>query len=258
MGLGSMDFQFDSVFNLEGKVALITGGAAGIGKSVAELFADRGANLVLFDRNPAVLDVAESLGGSHLGLVGDVSIEKDVIAAVDQAVETFSRIDILINNAGIGPLAAAEDTSVDLWDQTMAVNLRGAFLFARQVGKQMLSQKSGRVVNLASQAAIVGLDRHLAYCASKAGILGMTNVLAMEWGGRGITVNSISPTVVDTALGAGGSWSGEIGERFKQKVPVGRFAQPQEIAYAALYLVSGAAAMINGENIVVDGGYTAT
>lgn len=253
-----MSFQFDSVFSLEGKVALITGGATGIGRSIAELLADRGAKLVLFDRDPAVVDVASSLGNSNLGLRGDVSIESDVIAAVASAVRTFSRIDILINNAGIGPLAAAEETSVDLWDQTMAVNLRGPFLFAREVGKQMLSQKSGRIVNLASQAALVGLDRHLAYCASKAGILGMSNVLAMEWGGRGITVNSISPTVVETDLGARGSWAGETGERFKQKVPVGRFAQPEEIAYAALYLVSGAAAMINGENIVVDGGYTAT
>lgn len=253
-----MKFEFDKVFDLTGQVALITGGAAGIGRSIAELFAARGAALVLVDRSASVHEVASSLGSQHLGIVTDVSDEIAVKRAVASAIEQFNRIDILINNAGIGPLAAAEDTSCELWDQTMAVNLRGPFLFAREVGRQMLQTEYGRIVNLASQAAIVGLDRHLAYCASKAGVLGMTNVLAMEWGSRGITVNSISPTVVETDLGARGSWAGEIGERFKQKVPVGRFAQPQEIAYAALYLVSAAAGMVNGENLVVDGGYTAT
>lgn len=253
-----MKFQFDKVFDLTGQVAVITGGATGIGRSIAELFAERGATLVLVDVNESVEQLSDNLGKEHLAVIANVSIEEDVKAAVVRAVSKFGRIDILINNAGIGPLAKAEDTSCELWDQTMAVNLKGPFLFAREVGKQMLSQKYGRIVNLASQAAIVGLDRHLAYCASKAGVLGMTNVLALEWGRSGITVNSISPTVVETDLGARGSWAGEIGERFKQQVPVGRFAQPQEIAYAALYLVSEAAGMLNGENLVVDGGYTAT
>lgn len=250
--------DFNQVFDLEGQVALITGSASGIGKCIAELFASRGATLVLVDRSEAIKEVASSLGDKHLAFVGDVTEESSTVNIVHQAATALGRIDILINNAGIGPLDKAEDTSADLWDATMAVNLRGKFLYAREVGKVMLGQGKGRIVNLASQAAVVGLDLHLAYCASKAGVLGMSNVLAMEWGPKGVTVNCISPTVVETDLGARGSWSGEVGERFKQKIPVGRFAQPEEIAYAALYLVSGAAGMINGENLVVDGGYTAT
>lgn len=253
-----MSYSFDKAFDLNGQVALITGGASGIGKCIAELFAERGATLVLVDRNEAVHETARSLGPQHLARVADVTEESTAQDVVAGAVEKLGRIDILVNNAGIGPLAKAEDTSTELWDVTMAVNLRGPFLYAREVGRQMIKQGRGRIVNLASQAALVALDGHLAYCASKAGVLGMTRVLAMEWGPYGITVNAISPTVVETELGARGSWSGEVGVAFKRKIPTGRFAQPEEIAFAALYLASGAASMINGENLVVDGGYTAT
>ncbi|UTW12126.1 SDR family oxidoreductase [Marinobacterium rhizophilum] len=253
-----MSYTFDKAFDFSGQVALITGGASGIGKCIAELFAERGATLVLVDRNEKVHETARSLGSQHLSWVGDVADEATVQGVVAGTVEKLGRIDILVNNAGIGPLAKAEETSADLWDITMAVNLRGPFLYAREVGKQMIKQGGGRIVNLASQAALVALDGHLAYCASKAGVLGMTRVLAMEWGPHGITVNAISPTVVETEMGAQGSWSGETGVAFKKKIPTGRFAQPEEIALAALYLVSGAAGMVNGENLVVDGGYTAT
>jgi NAD(P)-dependent dehydrogenase (short-subunit alcohol dehydrogenase family) len=123
------------------------------------------------------------------------------------------------------------------------------------VGRRMLEQGRGRIINIASQAAIVALDEHVAYCASKAAIVSMTKTLALEWGPRGINTNAISPTVVDTELGRK-AWEGEKGVVFKRKIPTGRFAQPDEIAMAALFLASGAAAMINGENLVVDGGYT--
>ena len=108
---------------------------------------------------------------------------------------------------------------------------------------------------MASQAASVALDQHIAYCASKAALLGMTRVLALEWSGRGITTNAISPTVVETDL-ARRAWAGEVGAAFKRKIPTGRFAQPEEIAHAALYLVSGAAGMLSGADVAVDGGYT--
>ena len=252
-----MDFSFAKVFDLSGQVALITGGASGIGKSIAALFAERGATLVLVDRSETVHELARAFGPRHLAWVADVADESAATSVVAGSVEKLGRIDILVNNAGIGPLAKAEETSAALWDTTMAVNLRGPFLYAREAGKQMIKQGGGRIINLASQAALVALDRHLAYCASKAGLLGMTRVLALEWGGYGITVNAISPTVVETELGRSG-WAGEVGVAFKKKIPTGRFAQPEEIALAALYLASGAAAMINGENLVVDGGYTAT
>jgi D-threitol dehydrogenase (NAD+) len=251
-----VDFSFAKAFDLSGQVALITGGASGIGKSIATLFAERGATLVLVDRSQTVHEVARSCGPLHLAWVADVADESAATSVVAASVEKLGRIDILVNNAGIGPLAKAEDTSAELWEMTMAVNLRGPFLYAREVGRQMIKQGGGRIINLASQAALVALDRHLAYCASKAGLLGMTRVLALEWAAYGITANAISPTVVETELGRSG-WAGEIGVAFKKKVPTGRFAQPEEIALAALYLASGAAAMINGENLVIDGGYTA-
>lgn len=119
----------------------------------------------------------------------------------------------------------------------------------------MIESGGGRIVNLASQAAVIGLDRHVAYCASKAAVVGMTKVLAMEWAPHGINVNAVSPTIVETALGKK-AWAGELGERAKLQIPVGRFAQPEEIAGLVLYLVSDAAKMITGENVVIDGGYS--
>ena len=252
-----MKITVESAFDFSDQIVLITGAASGIGLSIASQFASRGARLVLVDQSQRIHEVSKSLGHDHLSVVADVSNEAEVVESVSKAIDRFSRIDILINNAGIGPLARSEDTTSDLWDKTMAVHLRGTFLYAREIGKQMIKNKYGRIVNLASQAALISLEGHLAYCASKAGVLGMTRVLAHEWGPLGITVNAISPTVVNTELGARGSWAGEVGEAFKRKIPVGRFAEPDEIAMAALYLASGASRMINGANLVVDGGYTA-
>jgi glycerol dehydrogenase len=123
------------------------------------------------------------------------------------------------------------------------------------VGREMIKGKGGKIINLASQAGVIGLDKHVAYCTSKAGIIGMTKVLALEWAEFNINVNSISPTVVLTELGKK-AWAGEVGEAMKKKIPVGRFAFPEEIAAVALFLASDAAAMITGENIVIDGGFT--
>ncbi len=247
---------FEAAFDMTGKTVLVTGAAAGIGRAMAGAFAARGAHLALIDRDEAVHATAASLGDGHLSVTADVSVAPAVEAAVAQTIERFGAIDVLINNAGIVRLDAAVDTSEADWDATMAVNLKAPFLVAKAVGRAMIARgKGGRIVNMASQAAVVALDRHLAYCTSKAGILGLTRVLALEWARQGITVNAISPTVVETELGRK-AWAGAVGEAMKQKIPTGRFAQPEEIAMAALYLASGAAAMVTGENLVIDGGYT--
>lgn len=253
-----MEYQgFDPGFSLAGKVALITGAAAGIGRAVAELFAEKGARLVLLDLDEAVHDVARSFGPDRAhAVVADVTDADAVRAAVDEGVRQFGGIDILVNNAGVVALEPAETFSEENWDRTIDVNLKGVHLVAQAVGRHMLDRGHGRIVNLASQAGVVALDGHLAYCVSKAGVISLTKVLALEWSPRGVAVNAISPTVVMTELGRR-AWAGEAGEAMKQKIPARRFAEPAEIAAAALYLASDAAAMVTGENLVIDGGYTA-
>ncbi len=251
-----MNTAFDEAFDFTGQVVLVTGGAAGIGQAVAAVFAERGARLALLDRDAAVEATASALPGTgHLALVVDVTDTQALEQAVATVLERLGRIDVLVNNAGIVRLAPADSLTALDWDLTMAVNLRAPFVLSQIVGRHMLERGGGRIVNLASQAGLVAIDGHLAYCASKAAIISLTKVLALEWGPRGITVNAISPTVVETELGKK-AWAGEVGEAMKQLIPRRRFAQPAEIAMAALYLASGGAGMVNGENLVVDGGYT--
>lgn len=246
---------FAAGFRLDGKVALVTGAAAGIGCAIAELFAAQGASLVLLDLSEEVQRVAERLPGEHLATACDVADVAQIRKAVDRAVEKYGRIDILVNNAGVALLNKAAELSEQEWDTTMAVNLKAPFFLSQSVAKVMARKGGGQIVNIASQASVIALDRHAAYCSSKAGLVSLTEVLAVEWAASGITVNAISPTVVETALGKK-AWAGEVGVAMKQKIPVGRFAQPEEIAAAALYLVSGHARIMTGANVVIDGGYT--
>jgi 2-deoxy-D-gluconate 3-dehydrogenase len=244
-------------YDLSGQVALVTGGAQGIGHAVASLLAAQGARAVLVDKNPEVDSIAGALGRDGFGLGADVTDAGSVAAAVAATLARTGRIDILVNNVGIAPIAPATEMTVAQWDATMGINLRAAFLFSQAVGRHMIERRYGRIVSLASQAAIIAMEGHVAYCASKAGLVGMSKVLALEWGPFGITSNTISPTVVNTELGRA-VWAGERGERFRAQIPTGRFAEPEEIAHAVLYLVSSAAGMVNGENLVVDGGTTVT
>ena len=245
-----------SPFSLAGKVAIVTGAASGIGAAIAEAFAARGARVALLDKNgDAALARAATLQGAH-AVACDVTDADSVAAAVAEVQSVLGGIDILVNSAGIVDLAPAEDISASAWDRTIAVNLTGSFLMAQVVGRAMISRgKGGRIVNLASQAGSVAISAHVAYCASKFGIIGVTKTLALEWGRHGITVNSISPTVVLTDLGRK-AWDGPKGEAMKALIPTGRFAEPHEIASAAVFLAADESAMINGADLLVDGGYT--
>lgn len=252
-GVNMSKLTFASAFDFSTKVVIVTGAATGIGRATAELFAERGAKLALLDRDPQVETVAEQLGGKawmvdirHAGQIRDVAT----------AIAThFGRIDVLINNAGIAITGPAEELSVEAWDATMEINLRGQFLLAQSVVPHMFENGWGRVVTLSSQAALIGIEGHTAYSASKAAVIGMSQCLALEWGPRGVTSNTISPTVVETEMGQKG-WAGDVGVRARAQIPTRRFARPEEIGLAALFLASDAAAMINGANLVVDGGYT--
>jgi NAD(P)-dependent dehydrogenase (short-subunit alcohol dehydrogenase family) len=242
-------------FSLDGKIAVVTGGASGIGSAIVDAYAAKGATVVVLDKAVESAQHKVDDGTAAAAFSCDVTSEQSVVEAVDAVRAQFGRIDVLVNSAGIAVTDPAERLTVEAWDQTMAINLRGAFLVSQQVGRILLAQGSGTVISLASQAATIALPGHLAYCASKFGLVGMTKVLALEWAGRGVTANTISPTVVMTPL-AKELWDNPEGDALKAQIPTGRFAEPEEIAAVAVFLASDAAKMINGVDLLVDGGYT--
>jgi len=248
--------SIDLTFSLEGQVALVTGAASGIGAAIAQTFAAKGARVAVVDLKIEDAErQAAALGGGGSAFSCDVSDRAAVEATVSAVIEKFGRIDILVNSAGIVALAPAAELTQDAWESTINVNLSGTFFMCQSVGRRMLEAGNGKIINLASQAGSVAIDQHVAYCTSKFGVIGLTKVLALEWAGGGVTVNSISPTIVLTELGKK-AWAGEKGEAAKKLIPTGRFAEPEEIAAAALFLASNGADMINGADLIIDGGYT--
>ena len=239
--------------DLNGRVVVITGAAGGIGTAMAEAFASVGARLALVD----IVDPGElacRLGPDHAAWSCDLEDPAEIARVVAEIGDRMG-IDVLINNAGLGIVFPAEVTRIEDWDRTQAINLRAPWLMAAAALPYLKASGRGRVVIIASQAGIIAIAEHAAYGASKAGLIGLTKVLALEWARFGITVNAISPTVVETPMALVG-WSGEKGERARAAIPVGRFAKPSEIAHAAVYLASAGAGIVNGENMVMDGGFT--
>jgi NAD(P)-dependent dehydrogenase (short-subunit alcohol dehydrogenase family) len=235
---------------------MVTGAASGIGAAIAEAFAEKGARVALVDLNGEAAQARAAALPDAVGYGCNVADADRVEATVLAVRDEFGAIDILVNSAGIVALAPAEEFSDRAWQQTIEVNLTGTFLMARAAGRLMIAAgRGGRIINLASQAGSVAIENHVAYCASKFGVIGVTKTLALEWGRYEITVNSISPTVVLTDLGRQ-AWSGSKGEAMKALIPSGRFAEPEEIAAAAVFIASSEAAMINGADLLVDGGYT--
>lgn len=246
----------DAEFSLQEKVAVITGGAAGIGLATAKFFMKKGVKLVLADLNNKVDDIAKEVASDAIGVTGNITCGEYRREVLKKAVDTFGKVDILVNCAGIVALESAEILSEEFWDRTMEINLKSTFMMAQLVGKYFIDSKiSGSIVNMASQAGVIALDKHVAYCASKGAIISMTKVMAYEWGKYGIRVNAVSPTVVLTELGHK-AWDGPVGEAFKKEMPSERFAEPDEIAGVIAFLCSGAAGMITGHNLLVDGGFT--
>ena len=245
---------------LQGKIAIVTGSTKGIGRAVAIGYAEEGATVIVCGRSEGLAkNLAEELtkkGKKAVALRLDVTSVDSVNQVVDQVAKQFGRIDILVNNAGISPIwKKAEDTGKQDWDQIIATNLTGAFLCAQAVGKVMIKQKSGKIINMTSVGGEVALPRLVAYCASKAGIISLTQVLAAEWAQYNILVNAIGPSYVETDFTAGLRGNQAIYDDLKNKNLLKRFAQPEEIVGVAIFLASNESNYITGQAIFIDGGW---
>lgn len=254
--------RYAGALRLDGKRALITGATKGIGADIARAFAEAGAALVLSGRDVEELRAAQSALANRYGadvhtVAMDLTLTDGPAELAERATNAYGGLDVLVNNAGISHPAPAVDTDPAQFDVTIAVNLRAPALLASAVGAAMVEQGTGgSIVTIASAAALAPLPDHYAYCASKAGLLMATKVLARELGPYGIRANSVCPTVVLTEMGQR-VWGEEAkAAPMIARIPLGRFAVPHEVSDAVVWLASDAASMINGVDIPVDGGYT--
>lgn len=250
------------LFDLSGKVALVTGGSRGLGLEMAEGLAEAGASLMLVARREQWLtptvETFKAQGVKCEGVICDVSNPEDVQKTVNQTIETYGQIDILVNNAGIAWGAAAEELPIDKWKMVIDIDLTGAFLFSQAAGREMIKRKYGRIINVASIAGIIAsmpnIQQTSAYNAAKGGLLSLTRALAAEWAQHNIRVNAICPgffssrmadKVIDNAT-----------EAIKASAPMGRIGSPGELKGVAVFLAADASNYITGQGIVVDGGTT--
>lgn len=245
---------------VEGKVALVTGAGRGIGRAVAVGLAEAGADLALVARTEADLAATAELvrvtGRRAAVFAADVTSVSAIQAMVQAVVGVYRRIDVLVNNAGTNiPKPALEVTEAD-WDRQLDLNLKAAFFCAQAVGRIMIEQGQGRVINMSSQMEKVGYFKRAAYCAGKAGVGGLTRALAIEWAAHGVTVNSVAPTFIETPMTRPMFADPTFRDEVLTRIPLGRLGQPEEVAAAVVYLASDAAALITGHTLVLDGGWT--
>jgi NAD(P)-dependent dehydrogenase (short-subunit alcohol dehydrogenase family) len=241
---------------LEGKVAVVTGAGAGLGKAITERFCQEGARVLAVDISGLQDEVAAAIGANCLPFHADVSRAEDVRAMLAAATARFGPLDILCNNAGIqGPMAATADYDEEAFDRVMAVNARGVFLGMRYAIPMMLENGGGSIVNTASMAAVVAFPQLVAYCGSKGAVRMMTKTTAVEYAAQGIRVNCFCPGSIDTNMVAG--MPVEYIDAVIDANPVKRIGKPREIADLALFLASDESSFITGTEVLIDGGYTA-
>ena len=245
---------------LKDKVATITGSASGIGKGIAELFSEEGAKVVLCDMNQdgvrtAAAEIKKKTGNDTIPFVVDITKKVEVIAAVDKAVSEFGTVDVLVNAAGIVRLAHAVDISEKDWDDTFAVNVKGALFFCQAAGKYMMKQKSGKIVNIASDSGKRPFPNEVAYCSSKSAMIGMTRVFALELGPYNINSNAIAPGATDTPMLRTYFMKSEDDRKeYIAATALKRIAKPRDIAKVALFLASSLSDHVTGEIILASAG----
>lgn len=248
-------------FRLDGKVALVTGAARGLGRACALALAEAGADVALGLRDigtaPDLVQDIESMGRRALSLQMDVSSMEQIKSAVEKAVKHFGRIDILVNNVGVAPANPAEKVTEEDYDTTMDLNVKASFFTAQAVGKQMIKQGGGRVINMSSQAGFVALEDEAIYCTSKAAINHLTRNLASEWAKYNITVNAVAPTFIETPGTKPWLNDPDFRQSVIDRIPLGRIGKPVEVAGPVVFLASDAASLITGSVLLIDGGWTA-
>ncbi len=253
-----------NLFDLTGKVAIVTGAASGLGQAIAEGYADYGATVVLVDISPEALETVaagiRSEGARALALRCNVTQEAEVEAVVAQTLESFGQIDIMANVAGISGRSPAEEMSVALWDRVVEVNLKGTFLFSVKAGQAMIARgRGGRIINMSSALGVVGMTTgNINYAASKGGVIAMSRCLAVEWARYKILVNTVAPThfrtpIIQDLL----AQKPETMDYFLSNIPLGRLGEPEDIVGPFIFLASDASSMITGHCLMVDGGHTA-
>lgn len=246
---------------LDGKTALVTGAARGLGRELAVGLARRGASLVLADVGDTkeTAEAVAAAGARFHCCTADVSREDQVQAMAASGLSAFGKIDVLVNNAGVSQLnfTPSEELPVEDWDRVIAINLRGTFLCCKHVGAAMLAAGEGSIINVATTAGIRGIPRAPAYCASKAGVILLTKTLAAEWASRNVRVNAVAPHYLETDLTTGLRASDKVHKALTSRIPLRRFGMTSELLGVVLLLASEASSYMTGSILPVDGGFLA-
>ena len=246
---------------LEGKVAIVTGAGRGIGRALALALAEAGADVALAARSTqeleAVAEEVEDLGRRALAVPTDVTEEEQVENLVARAVEDLGGLHVIVNNSGVIHAAPLAETSLEDWDRVVATNLRGTFLCTRAAGRRFLERGEGKVVNVASNFAFMGVPNFASYCASKAAVVALTRSAAVEWASRGVQVNAIAPGYVKTDMNAEARSDEGLNAKIVGVIPARRMARAGELGPLVVYLASPASDFMTGETLVFDGGQSA-